>query len=288
MPFHMFLSPSDEWNNIFLKSYKEKAMAPDSSTLAWKIPWMEEPGRLQSMGSLRVGHDWATSLSLFTFMYWRKKWQPTPVFLAGESQGRGSLVGCPSMGSHRVGHDWSDLAAAAAAKLYNGFLLEFWGTFPFSKNKLIKFSTYRILINLAHSTVCVCSLLAEKLASLFLLHSKPAVTGRKKEEGEKEQPAQKQRWGEIPYYQQCLSVQKPKLQKKNLLANFKIAPMPPLLAGNQRPLEGRGLAGCPWRRSGISLLKLPLGTAAQSETKNFLSNRFPKWFLSTWHSPTFT
>ena len=60
----------------------------------WKIPWMEESGRLQSMGSLRVGHDWATSLSLFTFMYWRRKWQPTPVFLPGESQGRGSLVGC--------------------------------------------------------------------------------------------------------------------------------------------------------------------------------------------------
>ena len=51
---------------------------------------MEEPGRLQSMGSLRVGHDWATSLSLFTFMHWRRKWQPTPVFLPGESQGRGA------------------------------------------------------------------------------------------------------------------------------------------------------------------------------------------------------
>ena len=60
----------------------------------WKIPWMEEPSRLQSMGSLRVGHDWATSLSLFTFMHWRRKWQPTPVFLPGESQGPGSLVGC--------------------------------------------------------------------------------------------------------------------------------------------------------------------------------------------------
>ena len=157
-------------------------MAPHSSTLAWKIPWTEEPGRLQSMRSLRVGHDWATSLShieegngnplqcsclenprdgrawwllsmglyrvrhdwsdlaagpsfgdgngtpvqysclenpmdggawkaevhgvlmvghnwatsvsLFTFMHWRRKWQPTPVFLPGESQGRGSLVGC--------------------------------------------------------------------------------------------------------------------------------------------------------------------------------------------------
>ena len=64
---------------------QEKAMAPHSSTPAWKIPWMEEPGRLQSMGSLRVGHDWAASLSLFTFMHWRRKWQSTPVFLPGES-----------------------------------------------------------------------------------------------------------------------------------------------------------------------------------------------------------
>ena len=46
------------------------------------------------MGSLRVGHDWVTSLSLFTFMHWRRKWQPTPVFLPGESQGWGSLLGC--------------------------------------------------------------------------------------------------------------------------------------------------------------------------------------------------
>ena len=69
------------------KDWTEKAMATHSSTLAWKIPWMEEPGRLQSMGSLRVGHDWADSLSLFTFMHWRRKWQPTPVFLPGESQG---------------------------------------------------------------------------------------------------------------------------------------------------------------------------------------------------------
>ena len=54
-------------------------MAPHSSTLEWKIPWMEEHGRLQSIRLLRVGHDWATSLLLFTFMHWRRKWQPTPV-----------------------------------------------------------------------------------------------------------------------------------------------------------------------------------------------------------------
>ena len=65
-------------------------MAPHFSTLAGKIPQMEEPGGLQSMGSLRVGHDRATSLSLFTFMHWSRKWQAPPVFLPGESQGRGA------------------------------------------------------------------------------------------------------------------------------------------------------------------------------------------------------
>ena len=68
---------------------------------------------LQSMVSLRVGHDWVTSLSLFTLMHWRRKWQPTPVFLPGESQGQRTWWAV-SMGSHGVGHDWRDLAAAAA------------------------------------------------------------------------------------------------------------------------------------------------------------------------------
>ena len=78
--------------------YSEKAMAPHSSTLAWKIAWMEEPGGLQSMGSRRVRHDWATSPLLFTFMHWRRKWQPNPVFLPGESHGQRSLVGCSPWG----------------------------------------------------------------------------------------------------------------------------------------------------------------------------------------------
>ena len=102
--------------------YGEKAMAPHSSTLAWKIPWTEEPGGLQSMGSLRVGLDWATSLSLFTFMHWRRQWQPTPVFLPGESQGWGSLVGCRLWG-RTVRHDWSDLAAAADYAVRESILL---------------------------------------------------------------------------------------------------------------------------------------------------------------------
>ena len=85
-------------------------MAPHSSTLAWKIPCMEEPDRLQTRGSLRVRHDWATSL--FPFMHWRRKWQPTRV-LAWRIPGTGEPGGLLSMGSHRVAHDWSDLAVAA-------------------------------------------------------------------------------------------------------------------------------------------------------------------------------
>ena len=68
----------------------EETRAPHSSTLAWKIPWTEEPGRLQSMGSLRVGCDWVTSLSLFTFMHWRRKWQPTPVSCLENPRDRGA------------------------------------------------------------------------------------------------------------------------------------------------------------------------------------------------------
>ena len=120
-PSHPLSSPSPPppiW--MVPDNYSEKAMAPHSSTLAWKIPWVEEPGRLQSMRSLRVGHHWVTSLWLFTFMHWRRKWQPNPVFLSGESQGRGSLVGC-RLWSRRVGHDWSDLAEAAAAAADNYF-----------------------------------------------------------------------------------------------------------------------------------------------------------------------
>ena len=84
----------DPWFRSLCPNSVEKAMATRSTALAWKMPWIEEPSRLQSMGSMRVRHDWATSLSLFTFMHWRRKWQPTPVFLPGESQGWVSLVGC--------------------------------------------------------------------------------------------------------------------------------------------------------------------------------------------------
>ena len=69
-------------------------MAPHSSTFAWKIPWTEEPGGLQSMGSLESDMTERLHFDFSLFMHWRRKWQPTPVSLPGESQGRGSLVGC--------------------------------------------------------------------------------------------------------------------------------------------------------------------------------------------------
>ena len=94
---------SHSWVPLSFSCYHDETTASHSSNLAWKIPWMEQLGRLQSMGSFRVRHDWATSHSLFTFMHWRRKWQPTPVFLPGESQGQGSLVGC-----HLWGHTESD------------------------------------------------------------------------------------------------------------------------------------------------------------------------------------
>ena len=95
-------------SSIFVKVHRsvpclEKAVAPHSQYSCLENPWTEEPGGLQSMGSRRVRHNWATSLSLFSLMHWRRKWQPTPVFLPGESQGPGSLVGC-----HLWGHTESD------------------------------------------------------------------------------------------------------------------------------------------------------------------------------------
>ena len=77
-------------------------MATHSSTLAQKIPWTEEPGGLQPTGVAMS----QTRLSDFTFTHWRRKWRPTPVFLPGESQGRGSLVGCHLWG--RTGSDTTE------------------------------------------------------------------------------------------------------------------------------------------------------------------------------------
>ena len=97
---------------IALDLNTEKAMAPHSSTLAWKIPWMEEPGRIQSMGSRRVRHDWTTSLLLFLSCIGEGNVNPLQCsFLENPRDGGAwwaAVNGCSTL-SNRVGHDWSDL-----------------------------------------------------------------------------------------------------------------------------------------------------------------------------------
>ena len=105
----------------FLLIYSSISVYLAIHTLAWKIPWTEEPVRLQSMGSLRVGHDWATSLSLFTFMHWRRKWQPTPVSCLENSRDRGAWWASV----HRVTKSWTiSLPSIKKKKLLSFYLKE--------------------------------------------------------------------------------------------------------------------------------------------------------------------
>ena len=99
-------------------------MAPHSSTLAWKIPWVEKPGRLQSMGSLRVGHDFTFTFT-FHFHELEKEMATHSSVPAWRIPVTVEPGGLPSNGSHRVGHYWSDLAAAAAVISVAGRLFMF-------------------------------------------------------------------------------------------------------------------------------------------------------------------
>jgi len=114
-----------------MDTLSEKAMAPHSSALAWKIPWTEEPGRLQSMGSW---NNWATSLSLFTFTFHfhalEKEMAAHSSVLAWRIPGMGEPGGLLSVGSHRVRNNWSDLAAAAGHLI----LLGLGVPFPYAKH----------------------------------------------------------------------------------------------------------------------------------------------------------
>ena len=134
-------------------------MAPHSSTLAWKIPWMEGPGGLQSMGSLGVGHDWATSLSLFTFMHWSRKWQPTPVFLPGESQGWGRLVGCRLWGLTEL--DTTDATWQAVGSCHMTHLLIFAIThkYIFITQEVFSLDSHT-KVYLTDVCLCVCSVVS--------------------------------------------------------------------------------------------------------------------------------
>ena len=95
--------------NSVLGVHAEKAVAPHSSTLAWKIPWTEEPG------GVAKSWTWPSDFILtFHFHALEKEMATHSNVLAWRIPGTGEPGGLPSMGSHRVGHDWSDLAAAAA------------------------------------------------------------------------------------------------------------------------------------------------------------------------------
>ena len=113
------------------------------------LPGKSHGQRSQSMGSLRVGCNWMTSLSLFAFMHWRRKWQPTPVFFPGESRGRGSLVGCHFLLQcmkvksesevtqlHPTLSDPMDcsLPGSSVHWIFQASVLE-WGTISFSERK---------------------------------------------------------------------------------------------------------------------------------------------------------
>ena len=108
---------------------------------------MEEPGGLQSMGSLRVGHDRATSLSLFHFHAMKKEMATHSSVLAWRIPGAGEPGGLTSMGSHRVGHDWSDLAAAAVNKASgcDGIPAELFKTLKDYTIKVLNYQSIKVL-----------------------------------------------------------------------------------------------------------------------------------------------
>ena len=140
-------------------------MAPHSSTFAWKIPWMEEPGGLQSVGSLRVGHDWASSLSLFTFTFHfhalEKEMATHPSVLAWRIPGTGEPGGLLSMGSYRIGHDWSDIAAAA-------HLLRKWIYFLVHSASPQTTMTAVSTLMVSHTALLLNQIFQNSLSSVFL------------------------------------------------------------------------------------------------------------------------
>ena len=150
-------------------------MAPHSSTLAWKIPWTEEPGRLQSLVSLRVGDNWETSFSLFTFMHWRRKWKPTPVFLPGESQGQRSLVGLPSMGVAQspTRLKWRSGSSSIPMWVYGGAHL----LYPFISYRHLGYFFVLAIINNAAMKIEVCISFQSSTFSFFGDRTRNGIAG---------------------------------------------------------------------------------------------------------------
>ena len=152
----------------------EKAMAPHSSTLTQKIAWAEELGRLQSIGSLRVGYDWVTSFSVFTFtltfhfLALEKEMAAHSSVLAWRIPRSVKPGGLPSVGSHRVGHNWSDLAAVAAG-FYERREFHVVQNFIPSSDSVSLYSPFLFLLGLikviSEIVLCVAKSISELIAS---------------------------------------------------------------------------------------------------------------------------
>ena len=135
--FLFFLIPGNHVLTVTRENASEKAMATHSSTLTWKIPWMEETGRLQSMGLLGVRQDWATSLfTFFTFHFHalEKEMATHSSVLAWRIPRTGEPGGLPSTGLHRVGHDWSDLVVGSTEEIINNGTFCLYDTTLFSSS----------------------------------------------------------------------------------------------------------------------------------------------------------
>ena len=150
-----------QWLGVPLSGMLQKGLCSwvnlMTASIAWQIPWTEEPGRLQSMGSLRVGQDWATSISLFTFHFHalEKEMATLSSVLAWRIPGTGESGGLPSMGSHRVRHYWSNLAAAAFVFCY-----------------ILKITLYSVCCchSVAQSSPTLCSLMDCSTLGFPVLH----------------------------------------------------------------------------------------------------------------------
>ena len=150
-------------------------MAPHSSTLAWKIPWMEEPGRLQFMGSLRVRYDWVTDFTFtFHFHSLEREMAAHSSVLAWRIPRTGEPGGLPSMGSHRVGHDWSDLAAEAA-DLSSKVSFATQGKHCCSANLPNSTDTINVKITMCLSAIYLFFISSKLLAILKINWSKPSI-----------------------------------------------------------------------------------------------------------------
>ena len=141
----------------FPRIFSEKAMAPHSSTPAWKIPWMEELGRLQSMG--RWGSDRTERLHFHFSLSCIGEGNGNPLQCSClENPRDGEPGGLPSMGSHRVGHDWSNLAAAEYSMAWFDFFLLLkdqvgevhWGSMVVNLGCLVEELKYCIIEQQSH------------------------------------------------------------------------------------------------------------------------------------------